>query len=201
LPAGSGVVGMNPTETQLCDAREVDSLIATIARKLSDARDHGIPFYLVGIRSRGVPLAERLSQELGRIFGEPVDVGAVDITLYRDDLGRADHWPVLRGTEIPFNIDGAEVVLVDDVLFTGRTVRAALNAICDLGRPARVRLAVLVDRGHRELPIQPDAAGLVIATDRGDHVRVRLQPVDPVEEIVRIIPGGGSFPSDRRPAP
>ncbi len=111
-----------------------------------------MPFYLVGIRSRGVPLAQRLSRELGRLFGKPVDVGAVDITLYRDDLGQADHWPVLRGTEIPFNIDGAEVVLVDDVLFTGRTVRAALNAICDLGRPARVRLAVLVDRGHRELP-------------------------------------------------
>ena len=200
-PAGSGVVGMNPSEQQLCDARGVDNLIATMARKLSEARHHDVPFYLVGIRSRGVPLAQRLSRELGRLFGKPVDVGAVDITLYRDDLGQADHWPVLRGTEIPFNIDGAEVVLVDDVLFTGRTVRAALNAICDLGRPARVRLAVLVDRGHRELPIQADATGLIVSTDRGDHVRVRLHPIDPVEEIVRIIPGGGSFPSQRRPAP
>jgi pyrimidine operon attenuation protein/uracil phosphoribosyltransferase len=93
---------------------------------------------------------------------------------------------VLRGTEIPFDVDGAEVVLVDDVLFTGRTVRAALNAICDLGRPACVRLAVLVDRGHRELPIQADVAGLTVSTDRRDRVRVRLVPVDPVEEIVTI---------------
>ncbi len=87
-------------------------------------------------------------------------MGAVDITLYRDDLGQAERWPVLRGTEIPFDVDGAEVVLVDDVLFTGRTVRAALNAICDLGRPACIRLAVLVDRGHREIPIHPDVVGL-----------------------------------------
>jgi pyrimidine operon attenuation protein/uracil phosphoribosyltransferase len=133
-------------------------------------------------------------------LGQHVDVGAVDITLYRDDLAQAGHWPVLKGTEIPFNIDGAEVVLVDDVLFTGRTVRAALNAICDLGRPARVRLAVLVDRGHRELPIQADAVGLVVPTERGDHVRVRLQPVDSVNEIVRIVPAGGSPTSDRSTA-
>ena len=86
--------------------------------------------------------------------------GAVDITLYRDDLGQGERWPVLRGTDISFRVDGAEVVLVDDVLFTGRTVRAALNAICDLGRPACIRLAVLVDRGHREIPIQPDVVGL-----------------------------------------
>jgi pyrimidine operon attenuation protein / uracil phosphoribosyltransferase len=190
---------MNPGEKQLCGAPEVDSLIATMARRLSDARNRDVPFYLVGIRTRGVPLAQRLARELGRLFGEHVHVGAVDITLYRDDLGHSDHWPVLRGTEIPFNIDGAEVVLVDDVLFTGRTVRAALNAICDLGRPARVRLAVLVDRGHRELPIQADVAGLIVSTDRGDHVRVRIQPVDPVDEIVRIVPDGGSFPSARSP--
>jgi pyrimidine operon attenuation protein/uracil phosphoribosyltransferase len=192
---------MNPTERRLCDAKEVDGLIATMARTLSEGRHHGVPFYLVGIRSRGVPLAQRLSRELARLFGQPVDVGAVDITLYRDDLAQADHWPVLRGTEIPFNIDGAEVVLVDDVLFTGRTVRAALNAICDLGRPARVRLAVLVDRGHRELPIQADTVGLMVTTVRDEHVRVRLQPVDPVEEIVRIVPGAGSTASvARRPA-
>ena len=110
----------------------------------------------------------------------------MDITLYRDDLGQGRRWPVLRGTEIPFDVDGAEIVLVDDVLFTGRTVRAALNAICDLGRPARVRLAVLVDRGHREMPIQPDVVGLHVTTERDERVRVRLAPVDPVDEIVRI---------------
>ncbi len=96
----------------------------------------GVPLRLVGVRSRGVPLAQRLAQELQRLLGQDVDVGALDITLYRDDLENVARWPVLRGTEIPFDVDGAEVVLVDDVLFTGRTVRAALNAICDLGRPA-----------------------------------------------------------------
>ncbi len=190
---------MNSGERRLCDAAEVDGLIASMAKQLHASRQAGVPFYLVGIRTRGVPLAQRLSQELGRLIGEPVRVGAVDITLYRDDLGQADRWPVLSGTEIPFNLDGAEVVLVDDVLFTGRTVRAAMNTICDLGRPSRVRLAVLVDRGHRELPIQADTAGLVVSTDRKDHIRVRLRPVDPDDQIVRIVPGHGQLPLDRSP--
>ncbi len=133
-----------------------------------------------------MPLAERLATELARLCGTSVPVGAVDITLYRDDLGRTQTWPVLRGTEIPFDIDGADVVLVDDVLFTGRTVRAALNAICDLGRPASVRLAVLVDRGHRELPIRADVVGLEHKTEREDHVQVRLRPADARDEVVAI---------------
>src|SRR5262249_40817461 len=124
-----------------------------------------------------------------------------DITLYRDDLGQADKWPVLRGTEIPFDVDGAEVVLVDDVLFTGRTVRAALNAVCDLGRPACVRLAALVDRGHRELPIQADGVGLTVEPAQGGHVRVGLHPVDSVEEIVQLVGGREPFPLERSPAP
>src|SRR5208282_1001073 len=146
-------------------------------------------------------LAERLARELRLLLGRDVEVGAVDITLYRDDLGQAEKWPVLRGTEIPFDLEGAEVVLVDDVLFTGRTVRAALNAICDLGRPGRIRLAVLVDRGHRELPIQPDFVGLHLPTDRSDRVRVRLHPLDPVEEIVRVVAASRPSQPDRRPAP
>jgi pyrimidine operon attenuation protein/uracil phosphoribosyltransferase len=120
------------------------------------------------------------------LIGERVPVGAVDITLYRDDLGHADRWPVLHGTEIPFSVDGVEVVLVDDVLFTGRTVRAALNAICDLGRPARIRLAVVVDRGHREFPVQPDVVGMVVPTDRQERVRVRIAPIDSADEIIRV---------------
>ncbi len=155
-----------------------------MARQLTASPRTDAPIGLVGIRTRGVPLAERLAQELSRILGVGVEVGAVDITLYRDDLGQAQRWPVLHGTEIPFKIDGADVVLVDDVLFTGRTVRAALNAICDLGRPASVRLAVLVDRGHREIPIQADVVGLNLTTARADHVGVRLSPVDPTDEVV-----------------
>src|SRR5262249_61335478 len=135
-------------------------------------------------RTRGVPLADRLAAEIARLSDAHVPVGAVDITLYRDDLGRTQTWPVLRGTEIPFDIEGADVVLVDDVLFTGRTVRAALNAVCDLGRPASVRLAVLVDRGHRELPIRADVVGLELRTDRVDRVRVHLRPAHPHPHIL-----------------
>ena len=108
---------------------------------------------------------------------------------------------MLHGTDIPFPVDGAEIVLVDDVLFTGRTVRAALNAICDLGRPDRIRLAVLVERGHRELPIQPDIVGLVLPTSRRDRVRVRLHPQDPGDEIVRVLAGPRSSSPDRSLAP
>jgi pyrimidine operon attenuation protein/uracil phosphoribosyltransferase len=181
---------MNAGEQRLCDGHEIGGLIASMARKLADARRPNLRICLVGIRSRGVPLAQRLAQELGRLVGQDIGVGAVDITLYRDDLGQAQRWPVLKGTEIGFDLDGADVVLVDDVLFTGRTVRAGLNAICDLGRPARVRLAVLVDRGHREIPIQPDVVGLHVETGLSDHVRVRLRPIDPVEEVVKIAAGG-----------
>jgi pyrimidine operon attenuation protein/uracil phosphoribosyltransferase len=182
---------MKPSEQRLCDAHQISGLISSMARKLVDAQRRA-PLYLVGIRSRGVPLAERLARELRVLTSQEIEVGAVDITLYRDDLGQSDRWPVLRGTEIPFDLQGAEVILVDDVLFTGRTVRAGLNAICDLGRPECIRLAVLVDRGHREFPIQPDVVGLAIKTDRLDHVRVRLAPIDPVEEIVKIAAGTGS---------
>jgi pyrimidine operon attenuation protein/uracil phosphoribosyltransferase len=192
---------MTSDEESLCDAEEIERVIARMGRAIWENRHHDLPFYLIGVRSRGVPLAQRLSQELTLLADNEIVVGAVDITLYRDDLGRGRRWPVLRGTEIAFPVDGAEIVLVDDVLFTGRTVRAALNAICDLGRPRRIRLAVLVDRGHRELPVQPDFVGLHLPTDRGDRVRVRLQPLDPVEEIVRVV--AATYPSqpDRSHAP
>jgi pyrimidine operon attenuation protein/uracil phosphoribosyltransferase len=192
---------MNPGEQRICDGHEIVGLISSMARKLVEARRAGVPLYLVGVRSRGVPLAQRLAQELCRLLGENVEVGAVDITLYRDDLGHGQRWPVLLGTDIPFDLEGADVVLVDDVLFTGRTVRAALNAICDLGRPACVRLAVLVDRGHREIPIQPDVVGLHVTTDFSDHVRVRLQPIDPVEEVVTLAAGRMGTPLPRSAKP
>jgi len=192
----------NPSEERLCDGPEMQRRIGEMARQLADSRRPGIPFYLVGIRTRGVPLALELARNLETLLpAKKLEVGAVDITLYRDDLRSVDRWPVLRGTEIPFDIDGAEVVLVDDVLFTGRTVRAALNAICDLGRPACVRLGVLVDRGHRELPIQPDVVGLQVTSDLRERVRVRLQSVDGVEEIVRIAPGAGRTHLKRGSAP
>ena len=173
-------------ERQIGDGAAVERLIASMAAELARTRRPEVPLRLVGVRTRGVPLAERIAAELGRLAGVEVPVGAVDITLYRDDLGRTQTWPVLRGTEIPFDIEGADVVLVDDVLFTGRTVRAALNAVCDLGRPASVRLAVLVDRGHRELPIRADVVGLDLATGRDDRVQVRLRPADQADEIIAV---------------
>jgi pyrimidine operon attenuation protein/uracil phosphoribosyltransferase len=153
-------------EERLCDAHEVGGLIAAMARGLADGPIGGERLCLVGVRTRGVPLAERLAVQLRQLLGKDVSVGAVDITLYRDDLGQSERWPV----------------------------RAALNAVCDLGRPAGVRLAVLVDRGHRELPIQADVAGMTVQTDRRDRVRVRLVPVDPVDEIVRTSAEPGYSP-------
>jgi pyrimidine operon attenuation protein / uracil phosphoribosyltransferase len=180
---------MKETESRLLDAQGMADLLETMARRIAERRCEGAPLRLVGIRTRGVPIARRLAERLRPIVGAEVPVGAVDITLYRDDLGGGDRWPVLRGTDIPFAVEGAEIVLVDDVLYTGRTVRAALNAVCDLGRPSCARLAALVDRGGREVPIQADVVGLRVETERRERVRVRVRPVDPEDEIVRI--GGG----------
>ncbi len=177
MPAGAGSQSI-----ELLDADGVRRAVDSLAKRLRGA-PIAAKLCFIGVRSRGVPLARRLAA----LIDPNAPVGAVDITLYRDDLAQAAHWPVLRGTEIPYDVDGADVVLVDDVLFSGRTIRAALNAICDLGRPARIRLAVLVDRGHRELPIQPDAAALVVATDAGDHVQVRLIETDGVDDVARTI--------------
>ena len=175
---------MSPMEQRLSDPEGLEALLADLARRIAAGRRPGLPLRLVGVRTRGVPIARRIAGHLAGLLGQAVPVGAVDITLYRDDLGRADHWPVLRGTDIRFAVDGAEVVLVDDVLYTGRTIRAALNAICDLGRPGCVRLAVLVDRGGRELPIQADYVGLSAPTESPARVVVRIAPVDAVEEII-----------------
>ncbi len=151
-------------------AAAIDRLTAGVAAI------EGESLILVGIRTRGETLAVRLRAQLGGVQG-----GAVDITMYRDDLSEIGPRPVVRPTRIDVPIDGATVVLVDDVLYTGRSVRAALSELADLGRPAAVRLAVLVDRGGRELPIQPDVCGLTLATDR--HVRVRLSEVDGYDAI------------------
>lgn len=178
---------MRQHEEQIDDAEGVAALLADMARRIASGRRGSEPLRLVGVRTRGFPIAERLARALGPLVGGNVPVGALDITLYRDDLDQGTRWPVLLGTEIPFDVDGAEIVLVDDVLYTGRTVRAALNAVCDLGRPARVRLAVLIDRGHRELPIHADVVGRAVETAPADRVRVRLTPVDPADEVVRIV--------------
>jgi pyrimidine operon attenuation protein / uracil phosphoribosyltransferase len=189
---------MGPTEVLVLDAAGVESALDELACEIAKGHREGVPLALVGVRTRGVPIASRLAEKLAVILGEPVQVGALDITLYRDDLGDGNRWPVLLGTEIPFAVDGAEIVLVDDVLYTGRTIRAALNSICDLGRPARVRLVVLVDRGHRELPIRADAVGLELVTKRSETVRVRVHPFDSVDEVIRSVLGSDPSNSEHR---
>jgi pyrimidine operon attenuation protein/uracil phosphoribosyltransferase len=142
--------------------------------------------YLVGVQTRGVPLAKRLAKLIGATTGHEPPVGALDITLYRDDVGpwRAAHQqPLLRDTELPLAIDGRVICLVDDVLYTGRTVRAALDTLMDYGRPQAIRLAVLVDRGHRELPIAADFVGRTVPTSHSEDVQVRVAECDGEEGV------------------
>jgi len=133
---------------------------------------------LVGLRSRGDVLAQRIAEYLRQIEGTAVPVGVMDVTLYRDDLTHSRHWPEVQSTDIPFPIEGKHVVLVDDVLFTGRSVRAALDGLMDFGRPRSIQLAVLVDRGHRELPIRPDYVGKNVPTSRREEVQVLMEEPD-----------------------
>jgi pyrimidine operon attenuation protein / uracil phosphoribosyltransferase len=144
---------------------------------------------LIGIQRRGVPLARRIAASILENEGAQVPVGALDITFYRDDLSLVAQQPVVKGTELPSGIDGRTVVLVDDVLYTGRTIRAAMDALVDFGRPQAIRLAVLVDRGHRELPIRADHVGKNVPTSREELVRVHLEETDGEDgvEIERIV--------------
>ena len=144
---------------------------------------------LIGIQRRGVPLAQRIAAAIFENEGAQVPVGALDITFYRDDLSLVAQQPVVKGTELPSGIDGRTVVLVDDVLYTGRTIRAAMDALVDFGRPQAIRLAVLVDRGHRELPIRADHVGKNVPTSREELVRVHLEETDGEDgvEIERIV--------------
>ena len=139
---------------------------------------------LVGIQTRGVILAQRLKESILQIAGHEVPLGVLDINLYRDDLTRVSEQPVIRRTEINFNLEGLTIVLVDDVLYTGRTIRSALDALIDFGRPKKIELAVLIDRGHRELPIRADFVGKNIPTSENETVHVRLRETDAREEVV-----------------
>jgi len=139
---------------------------------------------IVGIRTRGAYLAERIAKNIKEIDKKEVPVGALDITMYRDDLTEIAEPPVLHSTDIDFDITGKRIILVDDVLFTGRTVRCALDELIDFGRPASIRLAVLVDRGHRELPIRPDFVGKNIPTAKSESVEVRIKETDDTEEVI-----------------
>ena len=166
------------------DAGRMTRTLRRIADEIFERHPDTKDLALVGIRSRGVPLARRLARLLAEGARAEPAVGALDITLYRDDFTSIAAQPITKGTDILFSIDGRTVVLVDDVLFTGRTVRAAIDQLIDFGRPARIELAVLVDRGHRELPIRADYVGRVLATARDEAVQVRVREEDGRDEVV-----------------
>jgi pyrimidine operon attenuation protein / uracil phosphoribosyltransferase len=168
------------------DADRIARTLTRIAHEIVE-RNKGVDdLALVGVRTRGVHLARRLARTLKEITGDEVPTGALDITLYRDDLMRhaVGPQPLVRSTEIPFSIDDRKILLVDDVLYTGRTTRAALDALIDFGRPRGIQLIVLVDRGHRELPIKADYVGKNLPTSPDESVQVRLQESDDRDEVV-----------------
>lgn len=165
----------------LLSAKEMEAEINRIARAIvSDGTEN---VALIGIITRGVPLADWIARKIESIQHKPVEVGSLDINLYRDDLSEVSEQPIVRPTEIPFAIDGKGIVLVDDVLYTGRTIRAAMDAIIDFGRPRFVKLAVVIDRGWRELPIQADYVGKKIKTTADQNVKVMVKPIDDRNEI------------------
>ena len=185
-PEGAPSMSEATTATrQVMDAQAIQRALVRIGHEIVE-RGHGtLNLALVGIRSRGVYIGQRLRSILHEIEGgEPVPFGVVDITLYRDDLDRRMQNPVVQGTSIDFDVDGRRLLIVDDVLFTGRTIRAAMDAIIDFGRPQAIQLAVLVDRGHRELPIRADYVGKNIPTARQEEVAVRLAEADGIDEVL-----------------
>ena len=175
-------------EHVILSADEIRRALSRIAHEIAEHNPSLADVVLVGMRTRGVPLATRLAQRIAEFEGQQVPVGALDIGLYRDDISYLDLKPQLKPTEIPTDIAGKVVVLVDDVLFTGRSIRAALDALIDFGRPRHIQLAVLVDRGHRELPIRADYVGKNIPTARHQEVQIRLEETDGRDEAVVIEP-------------
>ena len=165
------------------ESGQFDQILGRLSDELRDSVDCLDNLALVGVRTRGVPLAERLQTSLSDGHDSQVKIGALDITLYRDDVFQGLAIPEVGLTQLPFEVDGKCIVLVDDVLYTGRTVRAALDAIMDFGRPKWIRLLVLVDRGHRELPVQSDYCGLSITTSRDESVQVRLEELDGEDRV------------------
>ncbi len=169
---------------KLLDTEDIRRALTRIAHEIIERDKGAADVVLVGIANRGDHLARRLAAEIQRIEGTEVRVGVLDITFYRDDIGLKAEAPEVHETRIPFDISGTTVVLVDDVLFTGRTIRAAMDALMDFGRPRRIQLAVLVDRGHRELPIRADFVGKNVPTHRADDVRVLVTELDGDDAVV-----------------
>lgn len=171
-------------KTVLMDSEGIRRVLTRISHEIVEKNKGVENIVLVGIRTRGVPIAERLADTIEAIEGKRPPVGVLDITLYRDDLSTLSYQPIVHPTELPIDISGKTIVLVDDVLYTGRTIRAALDALIDMGRPKTIQLAVLIDRGHRELPIRADFVGKNVPTSSREVVSVQLNKTDGSEKVV-----------------
>jgi pyrimidine operon attenuation protein/uracil phosphoribosyltransferase len=173
-------------KAQLMSAEEIDRTLNRVAHEILEKTQGAKDVTLVGIRRRGVPLAQRLAAAMKSHDGTVVPVGILDITLYRDDLTTVAQQPVVQSSKIPFDVDGKVIILVDDVLYTGRTVRAAMNGLFDLGRPKRIQLCVLIDRGHRELPVEASFVGRHVQTSDTEIIEVRLKEIDGDERVMLV---------------
>jgi pyrimidine operon attenuation protein/uracil phosphoribosyltransferase len=171
-------------KTQLMSGSEIDRTLVRLAHEILEKTKDLDKLAFIGIRRRGVPLAQRLSAKIQSLEDRKVPVGILDINLYRDDLSTVDVKPVVSATEIPFSVEGKDIILMDDVLYTGRTIRAALDALFDHGRPARVQLLVLIDRGWRELPIEARYVGRMVQTSANEIIEVKFQEVDQTEKVL-----------------
>lgn len=171
-------------KAKIMDKEAVEKALTRIAHEVLERNKDTANLVIIGVKNRGAYIGKRLADKIETISGLRPPVGALDITLYRDDLTQIAEQPVVHATEIDFNIDGKKVILADDVLFTGRTIRCALDALIDFGRPSQIQLAVLVDRGHRELPIRADYAGKNVPTSLKEAVEVRLSEADGKDEVL-----------------
>ncbi len=173
-------------KAQLMSASEIDRTLVRLAHEILEKTQDLDRLAFIGIRRRGVPLAQRLSRKIESLENRKVPVGILDINLYRDDLSTVDIKPVVSATEIPFEVAGKDIIMMDDVLYTGRTIRAALDALFDHGRPARGALLVLIDRGHRELPIEAKYIGRVVQTSDIEIIEVKFQEIDNMEKVLLV---------------
>lgn len=173
-------------KVQIMSASEIDRTLVRLAHEILERTRDLDRLVFIGIRRRGVPLAERLAKKIEGLERRAIPVGVLDINLYRDDLSTVNHQPVVNATDIPFPVAGKDVILMDDVLYTGRTIRAALDALFDHGRPARVQLLTLIDRGHRELPIEAQYTGRMVQTKSSEIIEVKFQEIDGVEKVLLV---------------
>jgi pyrimidine operon attenuation protein/uracil phosphoribosyltransferase len=173
-------------KSQLMSASEIDRTLVRLAHEILERTSNLDQLAFIGIRRRGVPLAQRLAKKIEDLERRKVPVGILDINLYRDDLSTVSHAPVLNATDIPFEVTGKDIILMDDVLYTGRTIRAALDALFDQGRAARVQLLVLIDRGHREIPIEAQYTGRMVQTTSNEIIEVKFQEIDGMEKVLLV---------------